>query len=390
MTTNSEEPFIPSRIECPVCGSINEYTNIKPASYRETTVDSDFYPSARLWRNPAFQRYDPLYFFMATCEKCFYTREFNAEFKGWEKDVPFKAHRRDAIQQKHRAALAAPDGVIPFLGRHLDQAKYPHESAIIKFLLGIYDELLTERSSLNLGRYYLRTAWLFRSQKAQGQAPAGETATVLAKLRSVIADANSALRAYEHKVDALRSAAGTGFTSMLQDKAPDLLDRQNQVMSELAASLPALRQAQLKLAQIADTAEEALGAGQPQGESFHTFASFRAFLLKAKQLWNDAPTTENEALSAAREYYKQGYETGGEIKGGVAQVQAAYLIGELSRRTGDLDTAERYFGVMMKVGWQVLNGGGDVAAVNRTRKLLEMGREQAQMTKEAQAAPADK
>jgi hypothetical protein len=387
--TNSQDPFFPSKVECPVCGSINEYMNIRPASYRETNTDTDFFPSARVWRNAAYQKYDPLYFFMATCEKCFYTREFNAEFKGWERDAAF-AHRRDVIQQKHRAALAEPNGVVPFLGRHLDQEKHPIESAIIKFILGIYDELLTEPpSSLKLGRYFLRTAWLFRSQGSQGQALAGETATVLERLRSVVSDANSALRAYEHKVNDLRSVVGTGLTSILKDKAPDLLDEQTQVMSEVAASLPPLLQAQLKLAEISDRAEQALRADDSQGKSFYTFASFREFLIKAKQLWNNVPTTENEALSEACEYYKKAYDRGVEIGDGVAQVQAAYLIAELSRRIGDFTGAERYFNVLMRVGWQVVNAGsGNAATVNRTRKLLEMGREQARLNKEAQAARA--
>ena len=369
---NAQEPFSILKVECPVCGSINQYADIRPMSYRDTGSDTDFCPLGRVWHNAAYQAHDPLWYFMASCAKCFYTRELTPEFVGWAKDATFKTYRQAKIRDKHLAAAAGQNGIVQFLGSHIDTDKYPAESAIIKFLLGIYDELTTDRTSpLNLGRYFLRTAWLFRGQATPADTQ-GSTGAALKRVRTMLSDADHALRAYEQKV--------TGITTAFEsDVAP--------ILKDMSASIAALQRAHAELAGACDSVEQAVLGAASSGSAFHTFASFDQFLRKARELWNDAPATEHEALLRAREYYKQAYETGSEVKEGVGQVQVAYLIAELSRRTGDFATADQYFNTMLKVGGQLASSRTENAAtVNRTRKLLELGRDQARLNKDAQAA----
>ncbi|MSO29815.1 MAG: DUF2225 domain-containing protein [Acidobacteria bacterium] len=386
---NSPEPFSRLRVECPVCGSINEYADIRPLSYRDTGSDTDFHPLGRVWHNAAYQTYDPLWFFMATCAKCFYTRELNAEFKGWTQDATFKAYRQAAVRDRHLAASARQNGIVQFLGSHIDAAKHPKESAIIRLVLGIYDELTTDRtSSLNVGRYYLRTAWLFRSQGTPVETHSSPTAAVLKRLRAMVSCADHALRGYDRTMGDLTAVFETDVTSMVKDTTEaGLRDQPKVVLGEIAASIAALLRAHSELTDVCDRVELAVPADGSSGSAFHTFASFGQFLLKAKQLWNDVPVTEHEALVRACEHYRKAYETGSDIKEGVPQVQAAYLIGELSRRTGDFKTAEQYFDTVMKVGGRLANSGTqDASTVNRTRKLLELGRDQARLNQDAQAA----
>jgi len=387
--THTPEPFSISKVECPVCGCINEYADIRPMSYRDEGTDTDFMPLGRVWHNAAYQTCDPLWFFMATCVKCFYTRELNAEFKGWSQDATFRAYRQAVIREKHLAASARQNGMVPFLGSHIDAVKYPTESAIIKFVLGIYDELTTDHtSSLNVGRYFLRTAWLFRSQGTPVETRGGGTAALLKRLRATVSCADHALRGYDSTVGDLKTVFETDIASMLKDttEAP-LRDQPEVVLKEIAASIAALHRAHSELTEVCDRVELALPADGSSGSAFHTFASFGQFLLKAKQLWNEVPANEQEALVRAREYYRKSYETGSDIKEGVPQVQAAYLIGELARRTGDFETAERYFDAMLQVGGRLANSGTENAStVNRTRKLLELGRDQARLNKHERAA----
>ena len=385
---NAQEPFSILKVECPVCGSINQYADIRPMSYRETGNDTDFCPLGRVWHNAAYQAYDPLWFFMASCAKCFYTRECTPEFTGWAKDATFKTYRQAGIREKHLAAAAAQNGIVQFLGSHIDAEKYPAESAIIKFVLGIYDELTTDRtSSLNVGRYFLRTAWLFRSQGTPVDTQ-GSTAALLKRWRAMVADADHALRAYDHKVAGIKTMFASDVAPMLKDATEARVrDRSGEVVQEMSASIAALLRSHAELAAVCDGVELAVPAAASGGSAFHAFASFDQFLLKAKQLWNGVPVTEHEALLRACEYYKQAYETGSDVKEGVGQVQVAYLIAELSRRTGDFATADQYFNTMLKVGGQLASSRTENAAtVNRTRKLLELGREQARLNKDAQAA----
>jgi hypothetical protein len=367
----TQEPFSLLKVECPVCGSINQYADIRPMSYRDTGSDTDFCPLGRVWHNDAYQAHDPLWYFMASCAKCFYTRELTPEFVGWAKDDTFKTYRQAKIRDKHLAAAAGQNGIVQFLGSHIDTDKYPAESAIIKFLLGIYDELTTDRTSpLNLGRYYLRTAWLFRGQATPADTQGATGA--LKRVRALLSDADHALRAYEQKV--------TGIKTVFESEVAPILE-------DMSASIAALQRAHTALAGACDSAEQAVPGAASSGSAFHTFASFDQFLRKARELWNDLPATEHEALLRAREYYKQAYETGSEVKEGVGQVQVAYLIAELSRRTEDFATAEQYFNTMLKVGGQLASSRTENAAtVNRTRKLLELGRDQARLNKDAQSA----
>ncbi len=387
--TSNQEPFFVSKVECPVCGFVNEYTDIRPMSYLDTTTDTDFHPLTRVWHNAAYQTYDPLWAFMATCVKCFYTHELTAEYKGWTRDATFRSYRQPFIRNKHLAAAARSNGVVQFLGSHIDAGSYPNESAVIKFVLGIYEELTTDlTSSLNLGRYFLRTAWLFRSQGTAVGAHSGATATSLKRLRTMISDADQALRAYDRKVSELKTALEKDVASMLKDTTEaHLHDRPAEVMGDIAASIAALLRSHSELTDVCDRVELAAPADASSGSAFHAFASFGQFLLKAKQLWPELPATEHEALARAREHYIKAYETGSDIKEGVPQVQAVYLIGELARRTGDFKTAERYFNTMMQVGGRLANSGTQNAAtVNRTRKLLELGRDQARLNQDALAA----
>ncbi len=379
---NAQEPFSILKIECPVCGGINPHADIRPMSYRETGSDTDFCPLGRVWANAVYQAHDPLWYFMASCAKCFYTRELTPEFTGWAKDANFKTYRQPKIRDKHLAAAAAQNGIVQFLGSHIDAEKYPAESAIIKFLLGIYDELTTDRtSSLNMGRYFLRTAWLFRGQGAPVDTE-GSTGAPLKRVRAMISDADHALRAYDQKVTGIKTVFESDVAPTLKDR-----DRSGEVAKEMSASIAALQRSHAELAAICDSVEQAVPGEASSGSAFHAFASIDQFLRKAKELWNDVPLTEHEALVRACECYKKAYETGSEVKEGVGQVQVAYLIAELSRRTGDFATAEQYFNTMLKVGGQLATSRTETpATVNRTRKLLELGREQARANRDAQDA----
>ena len=81
---SNESPLFLTKVECPVCKTINEFETIKVGAYVEEDHDTDFCPKGRRWHNPKYAIYNPLLFFMATCENCYYTREFNQIVPGLE------------------------------------------------------------------------------------------------------------------------------------------------------------------------------------------------------------------------------------------------------------------------------------------------------------------
>jgi uncharacterized protein (DUF2225 family) len=282
--TSSQKPIFYSQIKCPVCEAVNAHANVRANAYRYTGKDTDYCPTGFVWSDPEYQRFDPLLFSMATCQRCLYTREFTTEFREWEKDQSFNTYFRSKIKEKHLTSLRDAGGLLQAIGPRIDIEHAPIESAIVKFSLGIFDERLTEYpSAMSLARFFLRIAWLYRTHS--------------------------------------------------------------------------------------------------EGD---TLANFKPFLKEAGRPVSELPTTEAEALTQALEHYKKAYDTDSQLKEGMAQAQATYLIAELSRRVGDFKTAEQFFNSVMKLAWEAGRAeGASATTTNQANKLAELARTQARLMKDA-------
>jgi hypothetical protein len=325
---------------------------------------------------------------MATCEKCFYTREYDTDFKEWEKNLSFNTYQRAKIKEKHLGTLRDPNGLLHALGPRFDADRYPTESAIIKFILGIFDELLTERpSSLNLARYFLRIAWLFRTHLPNATGAAAVTSDGVALFRRDITRMSDVLNHYDGAVKSLVAARDQVAASFSDPSEADRFRQQHdEATKELSACLPGLRQTTSKLVALGDAAEGALSGSASPAAGYYTFRDFRHFLTDTRPLLSEITATEDEALTKAAGYYRKAYESGSQIKEGIAQIQTAYLIAELSRRTRDFETADAYFRTVLKLAWEIgREDGASVTTTNQANKLLEMARTQARLCHEDSA-----
>jgi hypothetical protein len=57
-----------------------------------------------------------------------------------------------------------------------------------------------------------------------------------------------------------------------------------------------------------------------------------------------------QALGASLDHYLKAYREGRDIAPGNAQIQLAYMIGELSRRTGRLANSRQFFDLAIRTG----------------------------------------
>ena len=380
------DPLYFSELECPVCKNINKFENIRAGSYSESGKDKDFKPTGRVWLNQAYQKFDPLLFFMATCSKCYYTREFTQEYKSWSKDTSFKTYRLKAVQQSHLSELSAQDNVIKFLGDNIDQQNYPFESAVIKLLLGIYDTKISGRpSNLDIGRYFLRVAWLFRDQTDQGQEEATGNAGFFRQLRDAASKINQIVPDYDDKVANLKRMMDNDFPIVFGNvpEAEGHKKKIEQTIEEINSALAPLAKAGSKLMSVfSDTEKALLGQEMSQGGAFHNYTSFTSFLTLARDKWDEVPLNEHDAMIKAAEYYQKAYEAGGEISQGIQQVQAAYMIAELSRRAGNTKNADQFFNQTIRMGREMVMGKqADQSSINFIKNLLEIAMEQARLTK---------
>jgi tetratricopeptide (TPR) repeat protein len=117
--------------------------------------------------------------------------------------------------------------------------------------------------------------------------------------------------------------------------------------------------------------------GSGGGVAFGQHHSFTEFLLEFKKSWNAIVTDEHEALEKAIHYYKGAFAEGRDIAPGNQQIQASYLIAELSRRIGDHDEARQYFNSTIRHGQEFIhNSKHDATQTALARKILELAIEQ--------------
>jgi len=369
-----------TKLECPVCGTINEFETIRVGAYTEGERMSDFCPSVIKWRNPKYQKYHPTLFFTATCNNCFYTHEFNNTYRQWKTDNNFRTYRQKTLKEKHLLELSGENSLIKEIACHLDQGNYPDETAILKLILAIYDDHLTGHpSQLDQGRFYLRIAWMFRYMETQMEAGVKKSSGAksqtgnLSDIERALIDLNTWWAGFKRNLEYVQAAVETHFShpsfasDPIGETSRDKLLQMAQLNQDGAAIIEELQQVLLT---SQDGEDEMIDDDNGQ---YFEYAGFRQFLNKLHSHWNGVPCDEGEALQLTIRYYIEAFESGRDIAHGNPAIQAAYLIAELSRQIGDHDTARKYFNNTVRMGQNFINEiKGDRTRTALARKILEL------------------
>lgn len=386
MTT--ESPFFLTKVECPICKTINEFETIKVGAYTETDPDTDFCPTNRSWRNPRYQVYNPLLFFVATCSNCFYTREFNNRFKDWKNDAYFKTYRLKTVKERHLEMLARADSTIKAIGQELDVDRFPNETAIMKLLLAIIDEKISDTdNNLDLARFYLRIGWVFRDVER------GENPNV-AVMKGYLSDVDGKLEGLKKNLFELENRL-TDISASIASQFDDsnipatvlslllpIRDRYNVELASFKEVLSILDAKNDGLGQIVNEHRKiALGTtGEDMTPGFHSHKSFYEYLSRLASSFEEIPLNERDALKYSVHYYKKAFQDGRNIAKGNQQIQASYLIAELSRRIGEYQQAKEYFNTTIRTGQEfIYKHKGDPGRTALARKILELAIEQGRL-----------
>ena len=388
----SESPFLNVKVECPVCKTINEFEQIKVGAYTEDGRDTDFCPQNIGWRFPKYQAYNPLIFFTATCSNCFYTREFSNKFRDWKSDNAFRTFQLKAIKPKHLEQLSQADSVVRQLGEAIDLQRYPNESAIIKLHLAIFDAQQTDHpSSLDLGRFYLRIGWVFRSLNESDDPNLALLSGLVTEIGDKFADFETAVSDSQKALDKLSESVNAQFDAEqlpagLQSEMFAYRDRYETEMAALNDLVGQVSRQRMGFKTLLGDYRSAL-LGSAAGEartSFGEYASLTDFLVRLQQSWSGIVINEHQALEQAVRHYKEAFANGRDIAAGNQQIQASYLIAELSRRIGDYDGAKQFFTSTIKAGQEfIYQNRRDQSRTVLARKILELAIEQGRANLEA-------
>lgn len=381
----NDSPFLLFRVECPICKTLNEFETIRVGAYAEEGRDTDFCPTNVKWRFPRYQGYNPLVFFIATCGNCFYSREFTQTYRDWKNDSNFRTYRLKAIKPKHLEMLSASDSIVRRLGEAIDINRNPNESAILKLLLAIHGEHLADHySRLDVGRFYLRIAWVFRDFEKNENPNRLLLKGLLHEMDSDFGQTREAVDHLQRQIGALTDRIKSHFdtpqlSAEFKSQMLSYRDRYDGVLGDLRVESGRLEKQLEGLADLLDEYRTAVvGSTDEAGNaSFGQYSSFQDFLQQAKRIWSGVVTNEREALERAVYNYKEAYVDGREIAQGNQQIQASYLIAELSRRIGDYDEAKQYFTSTIKSGQEfVYQNRQDSSRTALAKKILELAIEQ--------------
>ena len=296
------------------------------------------------------------------------------------------------VKEKHLDQIASADSWVKQVGQAIDTHRYPNESGILRITLAIYDELLTDHySKLDIGRFYLRIAWLFRVLMS------GENPN-LSFVQGLLTEIDKKYQSFKGSIGSCHEEMGL-FARHLNkhieatEISTDLRARMNPFQDRFKSNLEQYDEQFKALAQhmtatenlIADYHSAVYGGSTPgNGATFHQHNSLVDFLIDMKRHWSGIVVSEREALVEAISCYKEAFSEARDIQPGNQQLQASYLIAELSRRVGDYEGAKQYFNSTIKAGQDfVYRNRQDQARTALARKILELAIEQGRATMEA-------
>ncbi len=387
MVKQQDSPIFMSKLECPICGEINEVETIKVGAYKEEGRDTDFCPKRRTWNNPDYQKYNPLLFFMAACPNCFFTKEFTTKYKDWKNDTVFKNYKLKTLKEKHLVELKDDNGLIRMLGLRLDSDRYPFQTAVNKMLLGIYDELFNlQVSNLDVGRYYLRIAWLFRENSDSDKSGEGQFASYAMRVEDLIHRMSGFYEQLKEEYSSLADATVSFLKDGLfpeGDRKAQLTACYDESLNDLENGMEKFKSGVVNLKSSIPVSNEIIASSSssaPLDQQYYEWNSYREYLRELKQAWPGVPTSEQEAMSFAADYYKVAYEEGKEISPGNQAIQAVYLIAELSRRVAKYKEAKGYFNTSIRLAQEYIHANkGDKSRTALARKVLELALEQGKL-----------
>ncbi len=384
----SDSPFYLTKVECPICRTINEFETVRMGAYTEDGRDTDFCPTGVTWRNPRYQAHNPLVFFIGVCSNCYYTREINAGFKDWKNDHTFRTYRLKAVKEKHLDQLAIADSLVKKIGDAMDMECFPNESAILKLHLAIFDEQLNEHySKLDVGRFYLRIGWVFRDMQRGENPQRSFLHGLMLDLETKYRMLKSSFRGLQDQADAFSQQLSSHFetdniTTKLKSQMYPFRDRFSETVTSVGDLMNKTQEGFGKLDGLMEEYKSVTLGGDGSGASttFLQYPSFKDFLLDLKNKSDLAVTSEYEALKKAVQYYKEAFAEGRDIAPGNQQIQASYLIAELSRRIGDYDEARQYFNSTIRHGQEFIHRSrNDRTQTALARKILELAMEQGRL-----------
>ncbi|CAN2041884.1 putative DUF2225 domain-containing protein [Candidatus Magnetomoraceae bacterium gMMP-15] len=168
MTTNNAQsnPFLKTSIQCPICGQKDHHRRIKARFFTEQNKEVDLRPAKIMWLSKDVATIHPPLYYMWHCSNCYFT----AGYPFFKEPVKGCKIGSEEFAKKFRASCENEQVkmIIDRLTANIDiKSKSRNLYHSLKLhLLAIFElqliKEIAEKDAMNLGRYCLRLAWLYR------------------------------------------------------------------------------------------------------------------------------------------------------------------------------------------------------------------------------------
>jgi len=171
--TASSDPFIVVPVRCPICERDSRQRYVKSKLYTPNTIEGDQHVIDYKWESPKYEGIRPNFYHIWHCPHCHFCDEKEV-FRGEDRS----GGKLELIREKLLIAARAPGSFITAMGQEIDLVReyVTLECALCAHLQATYiQEMLSPnmRQYQKLGRFYLRTAWLYREKTTWNVPEAG-------------------------------------------------------------------------------------------------------------------------------------------------------------------------------------------------------------------------
>jgi len=177
----SQNPFLRANVTCPICGMEHEQTKLKSHLFIEQGRDIDLKPLTILRKKKGLGHIHPAVFFMWHCPHCHFTAA-RSEYEDPLKDSvvrPEKLKKAIVLAYKNDPSIHQ---VFDLLSPEKYDENMTHYNAVQLYLLAIYQMQLVDdfvnKEPINIGRYSLRLAWLYRDIESSEKLKKNHTAEI--------------------------------------------------------------------------------------------------------------------------------------------------------------------------------------------------------------------
>ena len=186
--SESQNPFIRANVRCPVCGMEHEQIKLKSRLFVKQGRDLDLKPLSILRKKKGLQHIHPSVFFMWHCPFCYFTAA-RSDYEDPLKDTgirPEKLKKAILLSYKNDPIVKK---VVDLLTPEAYDEKMTFYNAAQLYMLAIYQLLKVDyfvnKEPINIGRYALRLAWLYRDIEASEKLKKDHSAEIQFLVQSI-------------------------------------------------------------------------------------------------------------------------------------------------------------------------------------------------------------